>query len=207
MGKRMGQIRGNVEAVLRDPADLVHLPAWMMSVIGPGTLYDKGIPWFTYKTTRWLKQYVKPGMRVFEWGAGGSTVWLLARDVNLISVEMRPEWFQRIHCDLGKYEYNTWEVHLCEGWEELSTLVKGRGPFDLVIVDTRRRIDCIVAALPEITPGGYLLLDDSQDERFASGIALLDQYERQDFWGLCPSTLDPKCTSVWRITCEDGPGQ
>ncbi len=37
---------------------------------------------------------------------------------------------------------------------------------DLVIIDGRARLSCITHALKKIRPGGYLMLDDSERERY-----------------------------------------
>ncbi len=39
-------------------------------------LLDEGLPWITFPAMRWLHGHLRPSMSVFEWGSGGSTVFL-----------------------------------------------------------------------------------------------------------------------------------
>ncbi len=51
-------------------------------------------PWLTYRATKWLDSYLKPGMKVFEYGSGGSTVFLAQRVKRVFSVEHSLQWYQ-----------------------------------------------------------------------------------------------------------------
>ena len=51
--------------------------------------------------------------------------------------------------------------------------VTGEGAFDLVLVDGRARLGCVVSALPKLRPEGVLLLDNSEREDAIEACALL----------------------------------
>ena len=56
----------------------------------------RALPWLPYAVTRWLEQYLKPDMRVFEYGAGASTLFFASRVKELISAEHDAEWFNQL---------------------------------------------------------------------------------------------------------------
>ena len=45
------------------------------------------LPWITFRAIQWLTRYLRPEMKVFEYGAGGSTLFLARRVRELVSVE------------------------------------------------------------------------------------------------------------------------
>lgn len=42
------------------------------------------IPWLTYPAIEFLKSYVRPGMRILEFGTGASTVWFVRRGCRVL---------------------------------------------------------------------------------------------------------------------------
>ncbi|MBI5154300.1 hypothetical protein HZA57_03600, partial [Candidatus Poribacteria bacterium] len=73
------------------------------------------------------------------------------------------------------------------------------GAFDLVIVDGRVRAACARLALPKVREGGWLLLDDSEREKYRDISRDLHSFTRLDFRGLNPYSLDISQTTVWQI--------
>lgn len=53
-------------------------------------------PWLSYPVTRWLKNHLHADMRVFEYGAGTSTLFFASRVKELISVEHDADWFHQL---------------------------------------------------------------------------------------------------------------
>jgi hypothetical protein len=54
------------------------------------------MPWWNERATRYLSQHLSPGARVFEWGSGASTVWLMNQGADVTSVEHNPEWHAKV---------------------------------------------------------------------------------------------------------------
>lgn len=54
------------------------------------------LPWFTYAAIELLPQLLRPSDRVFEYGAGHSTLWWQARVAQLASVEHDAAWCERL---------------------------------------------------------------------------------------------------------------
>jgi hypothetical protein len=67
-------------------------PAWFRS-FRPGYLpLEDARPWLPFKAADWLGSYVKPTMKVFEYGSGGSTIFLAKRAGQVIGVEHDQRW-------------------------------------------------------------------------------------------------------------------
>lgn len=62
----------------------------------------KALPWFTYGAIEFLTRIVKPTDRVFEYGAGYSTLWWQSRVTSVTSVEHDKAWCDEIRQHIAK---------------------------------------------------------------------------------------------------------
>lgn len=55
-------------------------------------------PWLVKTAINWLETWMagRP-LRIFEWGAGGSTVWFAAHGCAVYTVEAKYEWFLAVN--------------------------------------------------------------------------------------------------------------
>lgn len=184
---------------------------WFNSLLpGHNSLKDK-VQWITFKAKVWMESYLKPDMFVFEYGSGGSTLFLSSRINKLISIEHDKSWYRKVSNMLLKEKISNCEYILCEPEENMFSdelknytsklknysgmnfekYVKSidkypSGSFDLVIVDGRARVACVLHAISKIRPGGYLMLDNSERERYSEAIYFLADCKQTDFFGLGP---------------------
>ena len=70
--------------------------------------------------------------------------------------------------------------------------------FDLVMVDGRARNSCIWHARRKVKPGGYLVLDNAEREKYLSGIKLMERWECLEFVGILPYAKEYCKTVVWK---------
>jgi hypothetical protein len=54
------------------------------------------LAWYTYAALHFLEPRLKPEMRVFEFGAGHSTLWWAARVATVRSIESDPAWVEKL---------------------------------------------------------------------------------------------------------------
>lgn len=173
---------------------LAHLRT-LLAVHQAEDLVTLDLPWWTYEAVDRVAGYLQ-GLggraRVFEFGSGASTIWLARRCGVLHSVEHHAQWATRVRALLDEVEGLTAEVTLhvpdvpasadpvvasgapsgagldfagYVGTIEDGTAV-GEEPFDLVLVDGRAREESFRRALRRTRPGGLVLLDDAQRERY-----------------------------------------
>src|SRR6266576_1205646 len=67
---------------------------WRRSLAG-SALKDRQ-PWMPFAARRQLARILSRGTTVFEYGAGGSTLWLADRVARVISVEHDPAWYEEM---------------------------------------------------------------------------------------------------------------
>ncbi|MBY4383330.1 class I SAM-dependent methyltransferase [Rhodococcus fascians] len=168
------------------------------------------LPWWNYATIEAVKAFLPSHARVFEYGGGGSTLWLHDLGARLTSVEHDSDWYavlretlpaecMLIHRPAAQVGVTGSEstpglfydayVHAIDEASD--------GTFDLVIVDGRARVECIAAAKGKVTPGGFLLLDDSDRTQYRRASELLTDWIRTDYRGAKPGGGGTVQTTVW----------
>lgn len=117
------------------------------------------IPWYTYPAIEYLSQLDHGDSHVFEFGSGNSTLFWGRRAKSVISVENDPDWSREIATRVGRAPI---ELRLVENLDDYAaTIRKADGPFDLIVVDGRRRYSCAREALSRLRPGGLIVLDNA----------------------------------------------
>jgi len=217
-----------VVSLVHDPRSIKFAHLWIRSLLpGRDSLSDQ-VPWITFKAGEWLDSYLKPYMRVFEYGSGGSTVYIPRRVSELISVEHDKGWYNRISAVLSDEGITNCKYILCESEEIISEEIPtyglrsytcvGKageglsfkkyvktieeypdGVFDLVFIDGVARPSCVPTAVRKVRTGGYLMLDDSEMPHYRDVMSFMSDYKRNDFFGINPYTTRFKQTSVWEI--------
>jgi hypothetical protein len=147
-------------------------------------------PWIAPPAMRWLRRRLDSSWEALELGAGNSTVWLARRVATLISVESDANWAQRVRSEV--------EAAGVQGWRLERVPIEGMPAFvstlpdeslDVVLVDHTDvpgagRADSVEAAREKVRPGGMLVLDDSDRERYRPVDGLLAGWELKRFVGM-----------------------
>ncbi|MCZ8019653.1 class I SAM-dependent methyltransferase [Novosphingobium sp.] len=169
-----------------EAADAYGWRRWLASLLAihqPQRMIRLDCPWWHVAATREVVRFLaaRPGARVFEFGSGASTAWLARRAGEVISVEHHADW-HRLLAPLvaGFANVALWHRPL-EGEGYPGAIAEAGEQFDLIVVDGRRRIDCLTQALPHLKPGGIVLFDDSGRSRYRAGIAGCGLRERHFF--------------------------
>lgn len=72
--------------------------------------------------------------------------------------------------------------------------------FDFVFIDGRARNGCVIASLPKIKNGGYLMLDNSDRPEYKISLDTLSTYPSSIFKDPSAKTTSNHCeTTVWLI--------
>ncbi len=175
---------------------------------GKGTL-ALGLPWISWSCIDWLSRHLRPGMRIFEFGGGGSTIFFAAHGCFVVTAENYPEWQEKIRERLAELSLShSSKIHFidCSGdrrnaAREYLLSVREDGPYDLVSVDGDEsligRMSCIEEARTHVKPGGWLILDDAHWPEYEGADRLLPGWKKQRFWGFGPSRRGVQSTDVW----------
>jgi hypothetical protein len=177
------------------PRGFLRESGWLESYRrGVPTSANGPLPWFTYAAIAFLEPRLQRDLSVFEYGAGYSTLWWAARVQQVKSCENDRAWYSRM-------------ASTCPANAEL--FYEPRGPSysqkaaefssDIIVIDGRDRVDCARACLPGLRPGGVIVWDNSDRERYQDGFDWLGQngFRRLDFGGLGPVNFTPWVTSIF----------
>lgn len=155
-----------------------HVPRYIMDNtrhwLGRMTPLDLEVPWFSYAATDFLDAYLAPHMKAFEYGSGGSTIFLAKRVHSVLSVEDDVAWFELVTRRVQEAGWGNVTLKLQPfdfknptGFES-SAYFKALpdAMFDVLIIDgseewTHVRPACFYRAEERVKPGGIIVLDDS----------------------------------------------
>ncbi len=158
-------------------------------------------PWLVPESVTWLATVIQPGWYGWEWGSGGSSIWLARRVRHLVTVEHDAEWVAETRRRLARFGLaNVTVCHIPKGaayYEDYADFVlqEADASLGLILIDGRNRPRCLRNALPKLAPGGVLVLDDSQRGAYQEAIAEVPaDWERHDFEGWWNGR---KVTTTW----------
>ncbi len=155
------------------------------------------LPWISYPAIRFLEERLRPSMKVFEYGSGNSTLWLSERVASVRSVEHDQAWYQATK-DRVPANARLELVCLEYGGMYSRQVLEGGNEYDVVFIDGRDRVNCMIRCLPALAPGGVIVLDNSDRATYRPGIEHLasNGFRRLPFAGMAPIVTYVSETSV-----------
>jgi hypothetical protein len=161
------------------------------------------LPWYTYPAILWLEPRLPRTARVFEYGAGNSTLWYAARAAQVTSVDHDRAWIDslqpRVPGNVQLLQRDTLGDD-AEADEDDPYVVALEDPaaHDVVVIDGRARIACARHALPRLAPEAIAIVDNADRTRLAPLLALAGELglQRIDFSGPVPGTGRLSTTTV-----------
>lgn len=190
------------------PREIARLPRWLRER-GASTMALRS-PWWPYDAVSWVARILPPEAQVFEYGGGGSTLWLHDRGARITVAEHHTGWYRHLTEALPSAVKVLLVPPQAAGsvtsavepgfFDDYVAAIDGQpeGALDLVITDGRARVDCVRRAMPKVKPGGLLLLDDTERARYLPAVEMLAGWERHVFTGLKPGSRTPAQTSAWK---------
>jgi len=151
------------------------------------------LPWWTYGAIDEVEKRLaalQGRARVFEYGAGASTLWLAKRSAEVASVEhdvgfaasMQDLFARHANISLAVVPDAPAKGHAGEarskrkGYEHrafdayVASIAARQGQFDLIVIDGRARNACLAAALERLAPDGVILFDNSDRSEYRQAI-------------------------------------
>lgn len=176
---------------------LAEFQPWRSSLAEGRNPIEDQRPWLTFGAIRRIGRLLRPGFSVFEYGAGGSTLYFLRRGASVVTVEHDPLWLDRVGTVVRRKAYRGWIAlvrppvarpdaeaaapedphgYVSSGeefrglsFEAYATAIDAyrNDSFDLVLVDGRARPSCGKHAWPKVKPGGHMVLDNAERPIYA----------------------------------------
>lgn len=190
----------SIDARDRNPYRWHRWAASLLAIHDVRRMVALDLPWWNVHATQKVEAFLalRPNARVFEYGAGASTAWLARRAGGVISVEHHAGWQKLISPmveQLGNAQL--WGREL-QGISYISAIDEAGGEFDVIVVDGRRRVECLAHALPHLAKDGIILFDDSGRRRYRAAIAECGLKEERHF-GRSYCVPYPDFTSILHV--------
>lgn len=155
-----------------------------------------GEPWITISALQFIREQDLSTETVFEWGSGGSTVFLAEHARTVVTIEHNSEWLSKVHNAIKARNIVNVELEFIpprvlnfprprdaadpldyasadqrygdyEFSEYANAITKrNKGQFALVCIDGRARPSCLLRAVDHVMPRGFLLLDNSERQYY-----------------------------------------
>lgn len=135
------------------------------------------LPWFTFCAVEAITNWDLSDKRVFEYGAGYSTLFWAARAREVVSVEHNATWHEKLsgfapgnaHLILAAIERKPRDPATTPETRAqfiaYADAIHDQGMFDVIVLDgyarAGLRFECARAALPHLHPTGLVVLDNS----------------------------------------------
>ncbi len=197
-----------IKEILKSNAGLLHWLVfakdyfrWKRFLPPYQTPVGNAMPWVTFEAIRFMEKHLHRTMKVFEYGSGGSTLFLCKRVEEVISVEHDKRWFDTLREKIKTENIKKWKGFLIEpkfvgetGTSNADAMQYRSSAqeflkydfktycsyvdnypyesFDWILVDGRARPSCLKHAIPKLKQGGYLLLDNSNREYYLENLPI-----------------------------------
>ena len=160
-------------------------------------------PWMSPASIHVFKSILTKEMQGFEYGSGNSTIFFALLCKKLVSIEHHQGWYKKVKNDLEHQAHANIDYHLVKAYDapgETIEYLKQSIPhlkvlkeyhayfsfidryenayFDFVIVDGRARPECIWHSMPKVKPGGFIVLDNAERNRYKPVHELLKNWKK-----------------------------
>lgn len=182
---------------------------WRKFRLSSKSTLDFRTPWLVFGAIDFLKEWLRKDMTVFEYGSGGSSLFISDRVEVIYSIEHDKLWFENVKTVIQKESIENINYKLSPPVAEMSDPKKScsdphnylscmgefknlnfenyvksidefpDNQFDLVIIDGRARPSCILHAIAKIKVGGILLVDNADRNYYLSSFP---EFHLQQQW-------------------------
>jgi len=177
----------------------LHSTGWVKSLMVGHPCRKDGleIPWMNYSIVNFLENKLQDHFRLFEFGSGYSTFFYsrLVRYVH--SIEYDKEWYELIQSRIPENVKLTFLAQDIDG-EYCRAVKSDQEKYDVVIVDGRDRVNCVLQSFDCLSDRGVIILDDADRKRYRDVYYHAESkgFRALDFEGLKPGKFDRTVTTV-----------
>ena len=188
----------NVTRLLPPEMNALEISGWIRS-LRTGRPVDKDglpLPWITYAAIDFIGAKLDPNMRVFEWGAGYSSLWFASKVLQVISVEDNHEWAEELKMQMPK---NVDLRYFPSKADYVNSIAQQMLNFDVIVIDGSHRNECAKICVEKLSIDGFIVFDNSDSSEYDDSMTYFaaQGFYRIDLWGLIPSYLYKNCTSIF----------
>ncbi len=186
-----------VTRLLPPEMNVLETSGWIRS-LHIGRPVDKDgvpLPWMNYAAIDFIGSKLAVDMRVFEWGAGYSSLWFASKVRQVVSVEDNHSWSEELKTKLPK---NVELMYLPSQSDYVFSITRQILNFDVIVIDGSHRNDCARICVEKLSADGFIIFDNSDSMEYDDSMAYFTEqgFYRIDFWGLIPCYLYKNCTSI-----------
>lgn len=195
--------RPSAYSVLRLP---YVVKTWLQTRKSP--LLPQPVPFLVLDAIRMLDQVLQPGMTVVEAGGGNSTLWFLEKGAKVTTYEHDATWASNIQHTIRmepmRFHETNSKMKVMQGAAAVADMaLMPDHSIDIALIDCMndftRRNDCIRALRDKVKPGGWIVLDNSDNPLNWIGADLLEGREMHRFSGFAPMGLFVCQTTFWKM--------
>lgn len=156
------------------------------------------LPWVTYPFIEFIKERLSGVECLFEFGSGNSTLFY-SHYVRKVDVIEHDECWYNLVADKMPSNVNIFLESLEYGGGYCKGASITGEKYDLIIVDGRDRVNCVVNSLESLSEIGVVVLDDSERSEYQEAITFMlnNSFKKIDFWGVSPGQFYVKNTTVF----------
>jgi len=172
---------------------------WVRSVLSGEIVGADGepVPWMTRSFIDFIAPRLNPKMRVFEYGAGASTLFYALHVGEVLAVEHDARFAARLRPRLPANA----RVCVCPERSEdyANAIAQMENAPNLVSIDGLDRVRCLTAALKHATSDAVIVFDDTQLPEYAQIYRVMRDggFRALDFWGLAAMRVEYRSTTVF----------
>lgn len=154
------------------------------------------IPWYNFPLIDFLSGYMQPNMKIFEFGAGFSTLFYASNGCVVNAVETNPEWIENITQFGKKAEIShLFKIKHTPPHKLASSILIENTVFDIIIIDSYHRLECLQSAI-SVYKKGLIILDNSERQNLQSADGIASGFQCKVFEG---SGVNRKGTSQAKV--------
>lgn len=155
---------------------------------------DEPIPWFTYPAIEYLKRFDFSDKKVFEYGAGHSSLFWASRAMTVTTVESNEKW----HAHIALKRPPNLTLYLEPEKEKyVSSIGRDVAVYDVIVIDGQWRNACAEICADYLADRGMIIFDNS-DRRYEGCAKLRARgFFQVDFSGFSPINGYTSTTSIF----------
>ena len=184
--------------LIKNRHSYLYSTGWMQSLEKQKLMDGNGspIPWMNFPVVKFLEEKLTRDLNLFEYGSGYSTCFYADKVKSVVSVEHDEKWLKVIQSEVPENVQFIFREKDIDG--DYCRAIGSTGDrYDVVIVDGRDRRNCLKQSITALSPGGVILLDDTQREGFQE---LIDFAIQNGFKTLNMEGLKALSTEIERTT-------